>query len=245
MRREILAVIPARGGSKGVPQKNIRPLAGKPLIYYAIEAARRARRVTRTIVSTDSPEIARIAERLGAEVPFLRPPELAVDDVQDLPVFDHALRWLEENEAFRPTAVVHIRPTAPLRTARHIDAAIKVLLAHPEWDSVRSICPAPKHPFKMWRLDRGMLKPFVPERLSGIREAYNYPRQKLPSAYVQNGSVDVIWTKTIVRGRSMSGRVIGAYLMAETESVNIDTEIDFIVSEALMCSRAVRKARAR
>ncbi|MFZ6019832.1 MAG: cytidylyltransferase domain-containing protein, partial [Chloroflexota bacterium] len=131
---EVLAIIPARGGSKGIPRKNIRNFAGHPLIAYSIAAALQSRRITRVIVSTDDPEIAEVARAYGAEVPFLRPAELAQDSTLDLPVFQHALAWLTANEAYAPDVVVQLRPTSPIRPVGLVDEAVHILLEHPEAD---------------------------------------------------------------------------------------------------------------
>jgi len=235
--KKILAVIPARGGSKSIPRKNIKLLCGKPLIAYTIEEAKKSQYVDRIVVSTDDPEIARIAKEYWAEVPFLRPKELAGDDVTDLPVFQHCLAWLREHENFRPDIVVHLRPTAPLRKVKHIDRGIEILLNSPDADSVRSVCLAPKNPLKMWKIQNNRLAPFIPESFNGIKEAYNLPRQKLPTAYIQNGSVDVIRVKTILEKNSMTGDIIIPLVMEEYESVNIDTKIDFLIAEQLMKKR--------
>lgn len=212
---EILAIVPARSGSKSIPQKNIKLLARKPLIAYTIEEAKKSKYISRIVVSTDSEQIAEIAKNLGVEVPFLRPKELAEDNVQDLPVFKHALEWLKNKEGYTPDVIVHLRPTAPLRKSKHIDKGIKILIEHPEADSVRSVYPAPKHPLKMWKIEDGYLVPFIPEEAYNIKEAYNYPRQKLPPAYVQNGSVDVIRTKTILEKNSMSGDKILPFIIRQ------------------------------
>lgn len=240
---EIVGLVPARGGSKGVPRKNIKLLAGEPLIAYTIREALRSRHVSRVIVSTDDEEIAAVAGRCGAEVPFLRPPELALDDVTDLPVFRHCLRWLDENEGYRPEVVAHLRPTSPLRTAEHIDRCVELLLDSPDADSVRSVCPAAKHPLKMWRIEGRTLVPFVPPETSGIPEVYNMPRQSLPGAYVQNGAVDAIRTRTILAG-SMSGSVILGFVMDEDDSVSIDGPLDWALAEVVMARRREATERA-
>ncbi len=129
---EVLAIIPARGGSKGIPRKNIRPFAGHPLIAYSIAAALQAGSVSRVIVTTDDKEIGAIARQYKAETPFLRPNELAGDDTLDLPVFKHALTWLAENENYHPDLVVHLRPTTPLRPPDLVDNAVHLLWTHPE-----------------------------------------------------------------------------------------------------------------
>ncbi len=232
----ILALIPARGGSKKVPGKNIRPLAGKPMIAYAVDEATRSRHITRVIVSTDDAAIAAAARTAGAEVPFLRPAELGGDRVTDLPVFQHALRWLEENEGYQPELVVHLRPTAPLRRAEHIDAGIDLLLASPGADAVRSVMPATQHPHKMWQFDGAQMRPFMPA-LTMTDEQFNQPRQALPPAFIQNGSVDVVRREVITEKNSMTGQVILGMVMDELDSVNVDQEEDFILAELLMKKR--------
>ncbi|MBI2069774.1 MAG: acylneuraminate cytidylyltransferase family protein [Elusimicrobia bacterium] len=235
--KDILAIIPARGGSKSVLKKNIHLLAGKPLIVYTIEAAKRSALLTRTIVSTDDEEIARIARDLGAEVPFMRPAEHASDQAEDLPVFKHALQWFNKHERWVPEIVCRLAPTSPLRRAEHIDAACRLLLGSPQADSVRSVCEAPKHPLKMWRIKNGDLAPFVPLEVFGIREPYNKPRQALPEAYVQNGVVEAIRSKTILEKNSMSGEKILSLVVAPEDSVNIDGPLDFLWAEFLISQR--------
>ena len=231
---EILALVPARGGSKAIPRKNIRLLAGEPLIAFTIREARDSRYITRVIVSTEDDDIACISREHGAEVPFMRPGDLAEDDTTDLPVFQHALNWLKENESFVPEIVIHLRPTAPLRKVKHIDKGIEILLNNPEADCVRSVCLAPKNPLKMWKIENNWLKPFISESFSGLKEAYNLPRQKLPVAYIQNGSVDVIRSKTILEKNSMTGDFILPLIMNIEESINIDNELDFLIAELIM-----------
>src|SRR5512145_2606205 len=134
---DILALIPARGGSKSIPRKNICDLAGHPLIAYSISAGLQSKLVTRTIVSTDDEEIAAVAREFGAETPFLRPAEFAQDNTTDLPVFEHALEWLEANENYQPEIVIQLRPTSPIRPRDCVDSAVSLLLAHADADCVR------------------------------------------------------------------------------------------------------------
>src|SRR5512141_3145292 len=134
---EVVAILPARGGSKGIPRKNIRPFAGYPLIAYSIAAARQAETVTRVIVSTDDAEIAEAARQYGAETPFMRPPELAADRTMDLPVFQHAVTWLAEHEGYHPEIVLHLHPTSPVRPRGALDRAVRQMLEHPEADCTR------------------------------------------------------------------------------------------------------------
>ena len=139
---KILALIPARGGSKGIPRKNIRSFAGFPLIAWSIAAGLQARSISRLIVSTDDEEIAEVAREYGAEVPFLRPRELAQDRTTDLPVFEHALKWLETIESYKPSIVVQLRPTSPIRPVDCVDGAVRILVKHDNADSVRGVVPA-------------------------------------------------------------------------------------------------------
>lgn len=232
-RSGVLAVIPARGGSKGIPRKNIRNFAGHPLIAYSIEAGLSARTVTRVIVSTDDEEIAAVACQYGAEVPFLRPAEFAQDQSLDLPVFQHALAWLAEQEDFRPEVVVQLRPTSPVRPPTLVDEAVTLLLEHPEADSVRGVVPAGQNPHKMWRIDpnSGQMKPLL--TVEGIAEPYNAPRQVLPPVYWQTGHIDAIRPHVFDHG-SMSGPVILPVMVDPAYTVDIDTPKDWARSEWLV-----------
>lgn len=239
MSMEILAIIPARGGSKGIPRKNVKPLCGKPLIAWTIDAAKKSRHITRAIVSTDDPEIAEAARHYGAEAPFLRPVEISGDLSPDTDFLLHALDFLREKEGYEPEIVVRLPPTSPLRTAAHIDQGIETLLKNPEADAVRPICEAPKHPYKLWKIadDGKFLEPFLPESFTGFHEAYNLPRQLFPKAYIHTGAMDVIWTKTIREQKSTSGKRLAYFFMETEDSVNIDHPIDFEIAEFLMRKR--------
>ncbi len=235
---EVLALIPARGGSKSIPRKNIRPFAGHPLIAWSIAAAQAAETVTRIIVSTDDAEIAAAARRYGAEVPFIRPAELAQDETPDLPVFEHALRWLDANEGYRPDLIVHLRPTSPLRKVWHIDQAVMRLLEHPEADSIRSVSPPSQNPFKMYRIGAdGLLRALV--EIPGMPEAYNMPRQALPQVYWHNGYIDAFWADTILQKASMSGTNILPLTLTAEEWVDLDTPEDWARAENLVLSGAL------
>ena len=232
---KIVALIPARGGSKGIVRKNIRQLAGKPLIAYSIEQAQQAHSVDRVVVSTDDLEIGSVAREYGAEVPFVRPAELARDDTPDLPVCQHALRWLMMHENYCPEIVVWLRPTSPLRTVQDINAAVRLLLETGA-DCVRSICPAEHHPYWMKRLEGNRLLPFV----EGVDESKYYRRQELPPAYRLNGAVDVTWCKRVVEdGKLFDGDMRG-YLMPMERSVDLDSELDFALAELLLQRRELR-----
>ncbi len=232
-RPEVLAIIPARGGSKGIPRKNIKDFAGHPLIAYSIAAALKSETVTRVIVSTDDEEIAAVARRCGAETPFLRPAEFAQDRSLDLPVFQHALDWLEANEGYRPEVLVQLRPTSPIRPPDLVDRAVSALLDHPEADSVRGIVPAGQNPHKMWRLDpqSGQMRNLLD--VEGVPEPYNAPRQALPPVYWQTGHIDAIRPRAI-RAGSMSGECILPVMIDPAYTVDIDTPKDWARSEWLV-----------
>jgi YrbI family 3-deoxy-D-manno-octulosonate 8-phosphate phosphatase len=230
---EILAIIPARGGSKSIPRKNIRPLAGHPLIAYSIAAGRQSCLVTRTIVSTDDEEIAAVARQYSAETPFLRPAEFAQDNTTDFPVFTHALGWLKKHEGYQPEIVVQLRPTSPIRPPEMVDAAIQLLLDHPEADSVRGIVPSGQNPFKMWRVDEtGQMRPLL--NLPGLAEPFNAPRQALPQTYWQTGHIDAIRTRTILEKNSLSGETILPLHIDPRYTIDIDTLKDFSRAEGLV-----------
>ena len=235
---EILALIPARGGSKGIPRKNIRLFAGYPLIAWSIAAAKQSQLVTRVVVSTDDEEIAAVAREYGAETPFLRPSELAQDGTTDLPVFEHALKWLdaERVEGYRPDVIVQLRPTSPIRPRTMVDDAIRILLDHADADCVRGVVPAAQNPYKMWRFD-GENKPLNPLlEMDGIAEPYNAPRQILPPVYWQTGHIDAIRVSTITQKKSLTGDVIYPLLIDPKYTVDIDTLTDWAKYEALVYS---------
>lgn len=209
---KILALIPARGGSKSIPRKNLLKLADKPLIAHTIGQALASTRITRTIVSTDDDEIASVARAYGADVPFLRPSELAQDASPDIGVFAHALQWLSDHEGYHCDLVVHLRPTGPVRRVSRIDEAIEMFMRHPTADSLRSVTPASQTPYKMWRVVDGMLQPVI--RIDGV-ESFCLPRQALPDVYWQNGYVDLIRPDVILRQGQMCGDAILPFVMAE------------------------------
>ncbi|MCC6498830.1 MAG: acylneuraminate cytidylyltransferase [Anaerolineales bacterium] len=230
----ILALIPARGGSKGIPRKNIRNFAGYPLIAWSVAAAKQSKLVTRVIVSTDDEQIAAVAREFGAETPFLRPSKFAEDNTTDLPVFEHALQWLAENENYQPEIVVQLRPTSPIRPRGLVDDAIQVLQSHADADSVRGVVVAGQNPHKMWRIsgENGPMKNLLD--VPGIPEPYNAPRQILPPIYWQTGHIDAIRAETILKGGSMSGGVIYPILIDSRYTVDIDNLQDWARYEHLV-----------
>ncbi len=231
---EILAVIPARGGSKGIPRKNIRPFAGWPLLVWSIAAARQSRSVTRLIVSTDDEEISGVAREFGAETPFLRPPEFARDDSTDLPTFEHALDWLAAHENYRPEIVIQLRPTSPLRPPGIVDEAVAILNRHPDADSVRGVVPAGQNPHKMWRIkgDDAPMQNLL--NVTGVAEPYNAPRQLLPPVHWQTGQIDAIRARTIVEGGSMTGKKIYPLIIDPRYTIDIDNLQDWARYEYLL-----------
>jgi len=228
---KVVAIIPARGGSKSLPRKNIRTVAGKPLIAWSIETALQCPQIERTIVSTDDAEIAAIARQHGAEVPFLRPAEFAGDFSTDFDALHHALTWLRDNEGAVPDAIAYLRPTEPLRRVATVKAAIEKLIATPEADSLRSVRPAQQTPYKMWTLGKEWLGQVA--TLPGIDEPFNQPRQKLPAVYWQDGYIDVIWSRTILEQQSSTGRRILGFLIDEP-AANIDYEDEIAAAEILL-----------
>lgn len=229
----VLAIIPARQGSKSVPHKNIRLIGEKPMLAHSIDHALQSTYINRVIVSTDSEKYAKIAREYGAEVPFLRPAEYATDTALDYDVFYHALTWLKEQEGYEADVVVQLRPTYPIRDVRDIDNMIRILLDNPVADSVRSMAKATEIPYKMWvckscaspERDALVEGEVIHPLISDIPECYNMPRQELPVVYYQNACIDVFRPRVVLEKHSMSGDVILGYEMAE--NYDIDTEEEF------------------
>jgi CMP-N-acetylneuraminic acid synthetase len=221
----LLAIIPARGGSKGVPRKNLRLLAGRPLIAYSISAAQQARSVERLVVSTEDREIAAVAGGLGAEV-MMRPPELARDDSPTLAALQHAVAELAAG-GYRPQAVLTLQPTSPLRTARHIDEAAALFAADPAADSLVSCIPVPHifHPRSvMVRDGQGYLRPY-------LADPQPTRRQDKEPVFARNGAAIYITRTARLAEYVFGGRLI-AYAMDEESSLDIDSEDDLRRAEA-------------
>jgi len=228
---DILAIIPARGGSIGIPRKNLVDFEGAPLVVHSIRHALASDRITRTIVSSEDEEILEIARRAGAETPFVRPPELAEDHVLDLPVFVHALDHLADTEAYVPDIVVHLRPTAPHRDPKWIDEAIQLLIAHPEADAVRSVSQPDKHPYRIFTIDAaGYLRPIMAHEHP---EPYLLRRQDLPAMYYYNCVIDVTRASTILNKQSMTGDRLFPYVMHPDDVIDIDTPRDLAIARCL------------
>ena len=217
-KKKILGVIPARGGSKGIPNKNIIELGGKPLIKYTIEAALSSKYLTHCMVSTDSEEIAVVAKNSGAKVPFIRPAKLATDTAQSLPVILHALEYMEKDSGFIYDAVVMLQPTTPLRSSKDIDNALELLITS-QADSVISVVDVgAHHPLRMKRVIDGRLINYVDQGHEDMR-----PRQDLPPVYIRNGAIYAVSRQVLMDQKSFSGVDSMAYIMPHARSVNIDT----------------------
>jgi CMP-N,N'-diacetyllegionaminic acid synthase len=233
----ILGLIPARGGSKGIPNKNITLLAGRPLLDYTCAAALASTHLTRVILSTDDVRIAEIGQASGIDVPFMRPVELAQDDTPSILVAKHALSWLAEREGWQADILVLLQPTSPLRQAHHIDEAVSKLLATGA-DTVVSVIEVPHHfhPYKIMQLEANTLRYFWQESLSLNR----YLRQNLPTLYARNGpAVLAGQAAVILNTNSFYGDHIVPYVMQEEDSIDIDTPFDLQLAEWLLSRRAV------
>ena len=227
-RPQILGVIPARGGSKGVPRKNIRPLAGKPLLAYTIEAALACEMLTDVVVSTDDPEIQSIALEYGAQAPFLRPEELATDRALAIPTIQHAVREMETRRGQPYDYVVMLQPTTPLRAPEDITSALTSLIESGA-DGIISIVDArSKHPMK--------LKRFEGERLVDYEKppVENPPRQILSDVYAPSGSLYATRRNVFMEEGTFQGARCLGHIMPPERSVNIDNEIDFLVAEYML-----------
>jgi len=228
---EILGLIPARSGSKGIPRKNIVQLGGRPLIAYTCEAARGSRRITRIILSTDDKEIAAIGLAWGAEAPFLRPVELAQDEIPMLDVVQHTLTWLKAVQDYEPDLIVLLQPTSPFRKAEHIDAAVNLLLES-DADSVVSVVEVPHqfNPISVMKIENGRLIPFLPAE--GVRVQR---RQDKPRVYARNGPAILVTRLSVVeRTGSLYGESIIPYVMEGFESIDIDEPTDIQLAEFLL-----------
>jgi len=227
----VLAVVPARAGSKGIPGKNVRPLAGRPLLAYAADAISESGVVDRAVLSTDSEEIRALGREVGLETPFLRPAELGHDDTPMQPVAEHAVLELEE-EGWSPELVLVVQPTAPLRRGRHLRRAVE-LLRETGADSVVSVVPIPPHfsPDYAMRVDDGRLVPFLPEGAAVRR------RQDARPAYSRDGTVYAVRRDVLVEQRDLYGGDCRPLVLSPEESINLDTPADWDEAERRMGAR--------
>jgi N-acylneuraminate cytidylyltransferase len=227
----IVTVIPARGGSKSIPLKNIQPLNGKPLIAYSIEYSRSCPFVSETIVSTDSVQIAKIAEDCGARVPFVRPADISADDTQDFPVMVHALRELERLRGYMIDFLILLRPTSPLRPPGLIEEALEIINSNNKFSSVRSVVESSEHSYRQWKLCEDHMVQIEAE----VIEPYNIPRQMLPKRYFQSGDIELIRRKTLIDG-SVSGNCVAPLFLDRGQMLDIDFMSDLLAAEKRLFS---------
>ncbi len=225
----IVAIIPARAGSKRIPNKNIRLLAGKPLIAYTIEAALRSKLLDRVIVSTDSLEIAEIAKRYGAEVPFLRPKELATDTCPTAPVIVHAIKYLEQQENYPVYAFIILQPVCPLRKSEHIDEAIKKLIKT-KADSVIGLKRA-EPPWWLFKINKDKVDLFLKDDKINF-----YTRsQDFPPVYLINGALHLSKRDYLMKtGKPFNLDNCSYVIMDNESSIDIDTIQDFMLTEQIL-----------
>jgi len=227
MEKEIIAIIPAKGQSKGVPRKNIRLLLGKPLIWYSIQAAKSVKNIKRVFVSTEDKEIAEISKKFGAEI-IKRPIEYAKDESPTNDVISHILDTLNEREKYEPSTIVLLQPTSPLRESKNIKEALELFQTN-KCGSVISICEV-LHPIQ-WTfeiVDNGFLKPAFNEKYLGMR------RQELTKYYLPNGAIFITSLSNFREKNSFYCHPIMPYIMPPEISVDLDTELDFIIAESLL-----------
>lgn len=223
---KIISIIPARSGSKSVQNKNVRNFKGKPLLAWSIVQSLNTKNIDRTILSTDSKEYKKIGEKYGAEVPFIRPKEISGDLSSDYEFIKHCIEWLKKNENYEPDIIVQLRPTYPLRNIKKIDEMIEKFIESKNYDSLRTVVPIHKSPYKMYTIENDTLEPLFKEvkvKNKIIKEPYNQCRQLLPTSYLHNGYVDIVKKETIYKD-TVTGERILPYIMDEDEIHDIDTE---------------------
>ena len=229
-----MAVIPARGGSKGVPRKNVRLLNGKPLIAYSIEAGLASQYISHLIVSTDDPEIASISRSCGADVPFLRPSELATDEASSVDAALHSLNTIEEAKGIRYDVVVLLQPTSPLRTAEDIDNVLQLLFTSNAHSVVSFYQVEQGHPQYMYLIENNRPVPLLEKQTLNVR------RQEFPKVYVRNGAIYAVRRDVLVSQRNFYGHDMRAYIMPFKRSINIDVEFDLALAEFLLQYQEIR-----
>ena len=233
-----LAIIPARGGSKTVPAKNIKNLNGVPLIAYSIKVALENPLIDEVIVSTDDEDIAKIALSYGASVPFTRPKELATEKTPDRPVILHTLEWFENQNKISPGLILYLRPTAPFRSHGLINKCIGIISKNKSFSSLRTVNTANgiHHPYWMFKDDNEILKPFI----DNIDPTKFFQRQLLPECFKLNGVVDILKPKIIKENSNIYGDSIGHLLTDDLITVDIDEQIDFDFAEFLLSKGKVK-----
>jgi CMP-N,N'-diacetyllegionaminic acid synthase len=231
----ILGIIAARGGSKAIPRKNLAVLANKPLIAWTVEVAIQSDSLDRLVISTDDPEIAEVGKKLGAEVPFLRPGELATDTATSMDVILHAIRWFDENESYRPDYILLLQPTSPLRTVTDIHRSIELVFAK-RADSVVSVCETRQHPLWMKGVnEEGKLVDLYPQSPTPTR------RQDLPPVFALNGAIYLALRTFLLSERTFISDHTYAYVMPENRSLDVDTQWDLHLADLILRDREHRE----
>lgn len=226
--KKVLGIITARGGSKGIPRKNIKELGGKPLIAYTIQAVKESKLMTHCIVSTDDEEIAEVCRKWGAEVPFLRPAELALDTTKHLPVLQHAVQFMEQKLGIQFDYVVNLQPTSPFRLAEDIDGTIQMLIDTNADSALSMVEVDENHPIKMKKIIDGKILPFSIPEPEGMR------RQDFPPAYKRSGAVYVLQRNNLMEKNIQYGENLVAYIVPKERSIDIDDELDWIKAEYMI-----------
>jgi CMP-N-acetylneuraminic acid synthetase len=229
---KIVAIIPARSGSKGICHKNIKLYRGLPLLAHSVLQAKESKYISEVYVSTDSKKYKEIAINYGALVPYLRPDDISDDLSPDIDLFKHFLEWYKENNLEYPDIIVQLRPTYPNRTCELLDNCIETFISNYEnYDSLRTVIPLNKSPYKMYYIDeKNILIPYL-LKFNNIVEPYNQARQLLPQTFLHNGCIDIVKTNVIISKNLLSGNNIYPFIMDENENNDIDTEEDLINSE--------------
>lgn len=228
-RDYIVAIIPARDGSKSIKDKNIKLLNSHPLIAYSIVLSKIVTQIDRVIVSTNSKKYAKISKSYGAETPFLRPDKISCDTSTDIEFFRHCISWMKKNEKKIPNLIVHLRPTTPLRDPKIVSDAINFMIQNSSFTSLRSANKTHLTPYKMFKSENSVMKPFLKHKK---KEFYNLPRQAFEDAYIPNGYVDIIRPEVITESKTLHGNKMKLW---ETPEVpDIDIQKDFIFAERMI-----------
>lgn len=232
----VIGIIGARSGSKGIPHKNIKPLMGKPLMSWIIDAAKKTTLIERVFVSTDSEEYAEIAKQYGAETPFLRPEAIANDSSTDIEYIQHTLEWLQKHQGYVPDIVLRLLPTTPLQRTEDIEACIRLLLEDPDAESAMIMTEVSQTPYKMFKPsieNPDYLVPFIDSDKK--QDNSPQPRQKYPKVFIRGNMIASRYT-TIQKG-TLLGEKIRFHVVSRLDSIDIDHEHDFLVAEAILQNR--------
>ena len=221
---KVLALIPARSGSKGIKDKNIATVGGHPLLAYSIAVAKLCESIDEVIVSTDSMEYAAVATKYGAMVPFLRPKSLALDNSLDSDFFNHAMEWYKNNDISLPDFVVHLRPTTPIRDSAVINHAISFMIKNPDFTALRSAHETHLTPYKMFKKAGDYMKPFL--ELEDVLESYNLPRQIFEKCFIPNGYVDILRPRVFMSGAHLHGQKMKMWKTREILDIDTIAELE-------------------